>query len=159
MGFYTSPILRPYIIETAYDKDLIPEYQNSVINREDTPFEWPIRWKMVAKSLKLLHAKKKLNFGVVRRSRKKYLLKVDPSEGIRSAEIIPLSKKYFPDIEIRPFGGGILQHALDVNFYANFNKNNPNHVKCLELLCSIERHFMATKEIGAENAFLIGRIR
>ena len=27
-GFYTSPILRPYFIETAYGKDLVPEYQD-----------------------------------------------------------------------------------------------------------------------------------
>lgn len=129
----------------------------SVANKVDIPTEWPQWKKMVAKLLKLflVEKKKKLKFGVVHRSPKKYLLKVDPSECVRSSEIIPLSKKYFPNIEIFQFGGGILQHALNVNFYSNFNKNNPNHIKCLELLCSIERHFMATNEIGVENAFLI----
>ena len=35
VGFYTSPILRPYIIETAYGKDLIPEYQDNSYYAED----------------------------------------------------------------------------------------------------------------------------
>jgi hypothetical protein len=60
-------------------------------------------------------------------------------------------------VEVRPFGGGILQHALDEAFYSRFDKGNPLHTKGLEMLCQLERHFMATGEIGIENAFIIAR--
>jgi hypothetical protein len=82
-------------------------------------------------------------------------MRTDPSECVRSSEIIPLIKNSFPNTEIRPFGGGILQHALDTNYYANFDASNPVHSKNLEMLCSLEKHFMDTGEIDIENAFII----
>jgi ubiquinone/menaquinone biosynthesis C-methylase UbiE len=121
--------------------------------------EWP-RWKKVmALTLKrLLKPKQKgFDFGVVHLSPKDVLLKTDPSECVRSSEIIPLVRDCFPDVEVKPFGGGILQHALDEAFYANFDKTNSLHAKSLEMLCQLERHFMDTGEIGIENAFIVAR--
>ena len=114
---------------------------------------------MIALSLKgLLNRKHKdFDFGIVHISPKDNLLRIDPSECVRSSEIIPLVKDIFPDVEVRPFGGGILMHALDGNFYANFDMNNPLHTKSLEMLCQLEKHFMDTGEIGIENAFIIAR--
>jgi hypothetical protein len=74
---------------------------------------------------------------------------------VSASEIIPQVKKYFPEADIRPFGGGILQYALDENFYDNFDSQNPIHTKCFELLCFIERHYMNTGEIGINQAFII----
>ena len=34
-GFYMSPLIRPYIIETAYGKDLVTEYQCNSHYAED----------------------------------------------------------------------------------------------------------------------------
>ena len=97
----------------------------------------------------------RLDFGLVHVSPKRMLLRIDPSEAVRSADIIPIMKQIFPSAEIRPFGGGILQHALDVRFYDNFDPTSPAHFKTFELLCEMERHFEATGEIGIENAFIV----
>jgi SAM-dependent methyltransferase len=85
------------------------------------------------------------------------LMQTDPSECVRSAEIIPVVKRFFPSVEVRPFGGGILMHALGKNFYAKYDENKPIHRQGLDLLFRLERHFMETGEIGMENAFIIAR--
>jgi SAM-dependent methyltransferase len=94
------------------------------------------------------------DFGVVYRSPKEYLLRTDPSECVRSGEIIDLILSYFPSAEVRPFGGGILQHALDQNFYDHFNPADKRHAALLQLMIDLERGLMATGEIGPENAFI-----
>jgi SAM-dependent methyltransferase len=130
----------------------------SVAERKERP-EWSPWKKNAARLLKKIVKKRdgKLDFGVVFISLKNELLRTDPSEGVRSSEIIPLIKKTFPIVEVRPFGGGILQNALDENFYDNFDRDNPLHVKTLELLCHIEQHFMATGEVNSDNAFIIAQ--
>lgn len=130
-----------------------------ISNMSVIPPEWSNKKKWAAKALQAMigEKKRKFRFGVVHRSKKKYLLRVDPSECVRSAEIIPLGKKYLHNLEIRPLGGGVLHHGLDANFYLNFDDSNPQHQKCLELLCSTERQLMENGEIGLDSAFLIWR--
>ena len=128
------------------------------VAEQDNP-EGPLWKKLVAGVLKkmLRINDKSFDFGVVFVSPKEELLKTDPSECIRSSEIISVVNGCFDDVEVRPFGGGILMHALDSNFYANFDAGNPLHVKCREMLFQLERHFMDTGEISVENAFIIAR--
>ncbi|MGC2457084.1 MAG: methyltransferase domain-containing protein [Gallionellaceae bacterium] len=144
---------RPVINERLFR--LLSRVQVAASKKEKP--EWPKWKKFVARAGRVVFHRDagKFNFGVVHISPKSYLLRVDPSECVRSDEIIPLAQKYFSDLEVRPFGGGILQHALDDRFYENFDKINPTHVSTLETLCQLERHFMQTGEIGSENAFLI----
>jgi len=120
---------------------------------------WP-RWKIIlALSLKkvLSGYRKESDIGTVFISPKDELLRTDPSEGVRSAEIIPIAKRVFQAMEVRPFGGGLLRYALDKCFYTNFDMRNPVHTKSLEMLCQLERHFEDTGEIGIDNAFIIAR--
>lgn len=44
---------------------------------------------------------------------------VDPSEAVRSSEILPLLADYFVDVQLRPYGGGIL-HLLLAHTAQNF---------------------------------------
>lgn len=130
-----------------------------VVANKKEQADWPKWKKLVARVGRAIFHRdeSKFNFGVVHISHKSHLLRVDPSECVRSDEIIPLARKYFSDLEVRPFGGGVLQHALDARFYENFDETNPTHVSTFEALCQLERHFMKTGEIGLENAFLIAR--
>jgi SAM-dependent methyltransferase len=98
-----------------------------------------------------------LDFGVVYRSPREYLLRTDPSECVRSSEIVEIVRSRFPSAEIRPFGGGILQHALDQNFYDHFDPTNERHVALLHMLLDLERALMQTAEIGPENAFIFAK--
>lgn len=124
--------------------------------QEEQPW-WP-KWK---KGLALLLRKslgkkeRGFDFGVVHISPKDQLLRTDPSECIRSADILPTIRRIFQHVEIRPFGGGILQHALDNNFYDRFDSSNPKHLKTLDILCQLERGLMEMDELGAENAFIV----
>ena len=128
----------------------------AVADRQERP-EWSPAEKIVASiSRKIFKQKPNVfNFGIVHVSPKDHLLRTDPSECVRSSEIIPLIKKYFPEVEIRPFGGGILMHALHSKFYECYDQSNSLHTKTLEMLCQLEKHFMETNETSIENAFLI----
>lgn len=131
----------------------------SAVNQKEKA-EWPKWKKFVARvgRIFLRENKNKFNFGVVHISPKNHLLRVDPSECVRSAELIAVAKGYFPKLEVRPFGGGILQHALDIGFYNSFDSSNSKHVSAFEAICQLEKHFMNTGEVGIENAFLIAAV-
>lgn len=119
--------------------------------------EWP-RWKKLAQKLiKYLFnlENDEFIFGVTYISQKKRLIKKDPSEGVRSSEIIPIIKSIFPSNNIHSFNGSILQNILDENFFSNYNKNNNVHKKIFDLLCSLENQFIEMGEIGSDNAFII----
>lgn len=121
--------------------------------------DWP-HWKRVcAGVLKhvIAQSRKDTDFGIVFISPKDWLIKMDPSEGVRASDIIPIVRTCFKTVDIRPFGGGILQYALDTEFYANFDINNATHVRTLEMLRQLERHFVCTQEVDINNAFIIAR--
>jgi len=86
-----------------------------------------------------------------------YFLDSDPSECVKSSEIIPVLKSNFSDIDVRYFDGSILFYALDAAFYDNFDSQNPHHRKFLELLFALEDHFIAAGEIKRDNAHIICR--
>lgn len=94
-------------------------------------------------------------FPLLHGSRKKHLLRTDPSEGVRSAEIIPLMRAYFASVEIHPYGGAVLAYALDSAFYRGFNPQDRRHVELLRLLCELEEHLTDSGEVGLEHAIMI----
>lgn len=129
----------------------------SAADRENP--KWPLWKKLIARTLKKLlnRNQKGLDFGLVYVSPREELLKTDPSECVRSSEIIQIVRDCFHDVEVRPFGGGILMHVLGEKFFTNFDAKNLLHTKCLEMLFQLERHFVDTGEISIENAFIIAR--
>ena len=84
-------------------------------------------------------------------------LATDPSECVRSSEIIPTLQRNFNDIDVRYFNGSVLFYALEQAFYDNFDHNNIHHRRILELLFAIEDHFIETGEIQRDNAHIICR--
>jgi len=85
----------------------------------------------------------------------KYFLETDPSECINSDNIIPLVEKYFENVEVTYFDGSILFYLLDSAFYDNFDINNQNHRRVLEMLFNIEETLIETGEIARDNAHII----
>lgn len=131
---------------------------HSIAARKIRP-EWANWKKAVSKMLKLVlkRNQSKFEFGVVHISPKEYLLKIDPSECVKSSEILPIMRNVFKNVEVMPLGGGILQHALDECFYENFDVKNLGHVNALNRLCEIEKNLMLTDDIGIENAIIVAR--
>jgi len=93
-------------------------------------------------------------FGALYRSPAAKLARTDPSESVRSSEILRLFRAQFPQAQIRAYGGGILAYALDDKFYEAYDGANPRHREVLDLLCALERELMASGELGPEHAIL-----
>ena len=119
--------------------------------------EW-VWWKKLAAAVlrhTLARDRHSFGFGAV------YISPQGTSACHRSVGVYTFRRDYtadealLPSVEIRPFGGGILQHALDNNFYDRFDGNNATHARTLQLLRELEAAFVESGEIGIENAFLI----
>lgn len=133
----------------------------TIPNPDDRPM-WSKKRKMLASILRRIsertgRGKDQFHFGIVRDSQKEHLLRTDPSECVRSSEIIPLTKKCFTEVEIRSYGGGILAYALDKKFYEDYDHSNPVHRKTLDILCQLEEHFIQTNQIDIEYAIIIAK--
>jgi len=96
-------------------------------------------------------------FGQLWRYDRRYFEKVDPSEGVRSSEVIPTIRKVFPDVEVRYHHGSLLTHALDTVFYDNFDPDNAADQALLRSLIQFERDAIDRREIVSENAVIIAR--
>jgi SAM-dependent methyltransferase len=62
----------------------------------------------------------------------------DPSEAIRSSEIVPLLKLYFDIVEYRPYGGQLL-HMLLTGITGNFEEGNESDQALLKLFALMEQ--------------------
>jgi len=81
----------------------------------------------------------------------------DPSECVRSSQIIPTLHNHFDSVTVRYFDGSILFYALDPVFYANFDGHKPTHRRLLELLFELERFYIDSGEMQSDNAHIICR--
>jgi len=86
-----------------------------------------------------------------------WFLENDASESIRSAEVIPVLRSVFDQVEERPFLGTLLYYAFDENFYRNYNPSNPKHVEVLNSLFALEEGLFKVGEIKNDNALIICR--
>jgi SAM-dependent methyltransferase len=81
---------------------------------------------------------------------------VDPSEAVRSEEILKVLPVYFDVLEKRDLGGSILHLLLD-GIAGNFDYDNPKDMRLLEMIFEIEDTFMEIGEIQSDFAFVIAR--
>jgi 2-polyprenyl-3-methyl-5-hydroxy-6-metoxy-1,4-benzoquinol methylase len=80
----------------------------------------------------------------------------DPSEAIRSAEIAPVLREVFEQVDFRGCGGALLQMLLE-DIAGNFSVDDPHAIGWLNRLFEIEDDLMARGEIGHDFAVLIAR--
>ena len=69
----------------------------------------------------------------------------DPSEAVRSAEIMTVLRKRFEVIEYKPYGGGI-QHQLFSGIMGNFDPDSATDLKFLKAISDLE---LSLENIGA----------
>lgn len=77
---------------------------------------------------------------------------VDPSEAIRSADIIPLLPRWFDLVERKPFGGGVLQFLL-ADIAGNFQDDAGGQL--LEMLFAIEDALMAAGDLPSDFDYIV----
>lgn len=71
----------------------------------------------------------------------------DPSEGVRSDEIVPIIKQKFKNTNTHYYNGSILSYALDKKFFLNFNSELKQDRDLLKLLIDLEKNTIGSNEI------------
>ena len=77
---------------------------------------------------------------------------LDPSEAVRSADILPLLHRYFEIVEYKPLGGAILQFLL-ANIAGNFLDELGQQL--LQMLFVIEDVLMVSGDLGSDFAYIV----
>lgn len=86
------------------------------------------------------------------------VIAADPTEAVRSEEIISLVGKYFDIVEKKDLGGSILQFLLD-GIAAKFSKEDQDSQDLLRLLITIEETLMRLGELESDFAYVVARKR
>ena len=83
-----------------------------------------------------------------------HMLNTDPSEAVRSSEIIPTLQKHFNIRELRYFGGAIF-HPLFNEIMANFDHENDAEVALIETILLLERVMTEEKILKDDYAIIV----
>jgi O-antigen biosynthesis protein len=102
---------------------------------------------------RLISDRSKFKDRVVRRSRAE-IIESDPSEAIRSSEIVPLLSRYFDVLEIKGYGGSII-HELLYDIAGNFVDENPGALDRLRLLFRLEDELIESGKLSHDFAVII----
>lgn len=81
---------------------------------------------------------------------------MDPSESIRSAELLPLLERQFSLAVRRDYGGAVLGRLLEF-IVGNFDAAKPEDVATLRTLCAAEEALMAAGAVGSDFAVAAAR--
>lgn len=78
----------------------------------------------------------------------------DPSEAVRSGEILELLRQYFPRLEIRDIGGTLLNLIFSSSIVNNFDESSPQHNRIVEKAFALEQSLLASGAIEADFKFV-----
>jgi len=81
---------------------------------------------------------------------------VDPSEAIRSEEILPLMQKEFEIVEVKGYGGSLLQFLL-AEIAGNFALDDPVSGSLLQMLFQIEDSLIAAGDLQHDFAVIVAQ--
>jgi O-antigen biosynthesis protein len=82
--------------------------------------------------------------------------RTDPSEAIRSADILTALQLHFDVVEMRPYGGAI-QHMLFSGIVGNFMEDNESDVALLRIIAILEEELERAGAIDTEFAAIVAR--
>jgi SAM-dependent methyltransferase len=86
------------------------------------------------------------------------LIREDPSESVRSDEIVPLAHEHFDVVEQRDYGGTIL-HMFFHQILANFDETRPEHVALIRMVCAAEQALIEEGILPSDFTVLVCRRR
>ncbi len=81
------------------------------------------------------------------------VIAVDPSEAVRSAEIVPVLRQYFDILEFKPLGGTILQFLL-ADIANNFQQDEVG-ARLLEMLFAVEDALLDAGQLDSDFAYIV----
>lgn len=82
----------------------------------------------------------------------------DPSEAVRSGEIVPLLEERFTVVHRGDAGGSLLQFLLS-GIAGNFSDDDPDAQRVLGMLMEIEDSLLATRELQSDFSLIVARPR
>jgi SAM-dependent methyltransferase len=94
----------------------------------------------------------------VRRPTVEEMLATDPSEAIRSGDIMGAAEAFFEILEVRPYGGTVLQLLLD-DIAGNFARPDGGTSRLLESLCEIEWALVESGDLASDFAVVVAKPR
>jgi SAM-dependent methyltransferase len=97
--------------------------------------------------------RKKFKESVVRETINE-IIASDPSEAVRSSDIVPLMYRYFQVVEIKGYGGAIL-HQMLYDIAGNFCEHNPGSLDHLRRLFALEDELTRSGVISNDFAVII----
>ena len=86
------------------------------------------------------------------------MLLSDPSEAVRSAEIVPLIRQRFKIVRQTDFGGTIL-HMLLSHIMGNFDPESEADVTIVRLLCYLEKTLITERVLPSDFALIVAQKR
>lgn len=129
-------------------------------------FQWPdAQLAIVNEQLRIMPARLKRSVvsgaecrGPAVRPTIAWMNECDPSEAIRSAEIVPLLPRYFDVVEKKGWGGSLL-HLLLEDIAGNFDESHEGSLEYLDRLFDLEDDLIATGVLQDDFATIIARRR
>jgi SAM-dependent methyltransferase len=112
--------------------------------------------KMLPGSLRIDHIQNKTIKDQIRRMSIQEMNQMDPSEAIRSAEIMPLAEKYFHIIKRVDYGGTLLFWLLH-GVIPSFNLSDPKDKTILDLIIYIEKKLIEYKVIPSDFTYVVAK--
>lgn len=82
----------------------------------------------------------------------------DPSESVRSGEIIPVLRQYFDIVDERPYGGALLHLVLSM-IAGNFDEADEADRTLLSMLVLLERELERSGRIGSDFSVIVAAPR
>jgi SAM-dependent methyltransferase len=92
------------------------------------------------------------------RPKEKEVYDVDPSESVRSDEIMGLIEERFEIVYRADFGGTLLQFVLS-DIAGNFDQNDPKDVAMIDLVCLYERTLIEKGVLPSDFVYLVAQPR
>ncbi|MEO8431426.1 MAG: class I SAM-dependent methyltransferase [Acidobacteriota bacterium] len=86
------------------------------------------------------------------------VIREDPTEAVRSEDVLPVFRSAFQVEKEYPYGGGLLNLLL-YEVVVNFREEVPAHVRLLEILCAAEERLSASGALEPDFAVFVGRRR
>jgi len=84
------------------------------------------------------------------------MIALDPSEAVRSAEIMSVLRGHFEVVEHKPYGGGI-QHQLFSGIMGNFDPENEEDVALLKAISDLEVSLESLGAVPSDFAAIVAR--
>ncbi len=84
------------------------------------------------------------------------MCRIDPSEAVRSAEIMSLLPRSFEVVEFKGYGGTVL-HLLLHEIAGNFQDDTPGARALLDAICDLEEALIAEGSLSHDFAFVVAR--